>query len=58
MAYTLEQSRKIIRQPDRSDLEIMAACKVLRLKGNWRDQEWAERLEEVIAAENNIMEII
>lgn len=36
---SLEQARRIVRQPARTDTEIKAACFVLKTEGDWQD-DW------------------
>lgn len=38
-SYSLEEARRVVRQPNRSDAEIQAACFVLKTQGNWQD-DW------------------
>lgn len=45
----LSRARKIVRQPDRTDDEIRAACMVLRRHGDWRDDWIRLQIEEALA---------
>lgn len=55
--YSLDDARRIVRQPNRTDDELLEACKVLRLRGNYDDERIVTQIEQAVAQFQNMIEV-
>lgn len=55
--FSLDEARCVVRQPNRSDEDIKAACGVLRERGDHQDDWIVSQIERAIEQSQNMIEV-